>query len=62
MSALDRPDLVKLIRRLAEIVSTAELSSGSQEIAEQLSEMEETASAIEYKVWYQSKIVSDVCF
>jgi hypothetical protein len=61
MSA-QQPELVNLIRRLAEIVATAELDSGSQEINEQLSEMEKTASLVERKVWYQSNIVCDVRF
>jgi len=62
MSALEQPGLVKLIRELAEIISTAELTSGSREISEQLSEMEKTATLVECKVWYQSHIVSDVRF
>ena len=62
MSAFEEPNLVKLIRQLAEIISSAELASGNQEITQQLSEMEETASAVERKVRYQSKIVCDVCF
>jgi len=60
MDTLDQPDLVKLIRRLADIVSAAELDSGSQEITEQLSAMEKTAALVERKVWYQSHIVCDV--
>ncbi len=62
MSALEQPELVKLIRQLAEIVSTAELASGRQELTQQLSEMEETASVVERKVWYQRNIVCDVRF
>ena len=62
MYALEQPDLVKLIHQLAEIVSTAELSSGRQELTQQLSDMEQTASAIERAVWYQRKIVCDVRF
>jgi len=62
MSALEQPSLVTLIHQLAEIISSAELASGNQEIAQQLSEIEETASEVERKVWYQNKIVSDVRF
>jgi len=62
MSALEQPELVKLIRELAEIISTIEPASGNREISEQLSEMEKTASLVERKVWYQSNIVCDVSF
>ena len=60
MSAREPADLVKLIRRLEEIVSNAELTSGCDEITRQLKEMEQTATEVQHKLWYQSKVVSDV--
>ena len=60
MSARENADLVNLIRRLEEIVSNAQLASGSDEITRQLKEMEQTATEVQHKLWYQSKVVSDV--
>lgn len=60
MSAHEQADLVKLIHQLEEIISNAQLGAGSEEITRQLVELEQTATAVQHKLWYQRKVVSDV--